>query len=580
MTAESPYDLAPSFSFADSLVTSMTLAEKAGQISQIEKNSISPQEVADLGIGSVLSGGGGNPTPNNPESWRAMVRSYVDASRRSRLGIPAFYGTDAVHGHSNVVGATIFPHNIGLGATGDPELVERVSRAAALETTATGARWMFAPALSVAVDGRWGRTYESFSDDPDLVSILGAAAVRGMIGDTPTGTDSALAAAKHFVGDGGTEWGSAGPVEWLDFWGEWGEDWQLDQGDTRVDEATLRAIHLHPFLASIAAGALTVMASYSSWNGTKLHAHRYLLTDVLKGELGFGGFVISDWLALQQLHPDPYRSVVIGLGAGVDMAMVPFDHHEFISTVVKAVEVGDLDANRLDDAVRRILAVKHAIGLFADEPQSPPPLDVVGSATHRQLARSAAAASAVLLESGENVLPLRSGPLLLAGSGSDDIGTQCGGWTIEWQGSAGPITPGTTILDAVRSAGFEVTQWSNDAVTAGARWPVGVVVVAEPPYAEGNGDSADCSLPDEDLDTVRAVRSRVDELVLVVLSGRPVVLDPIIDECDAIVAAWLPGSEADGVVDVLMGSRPFVGRLPRPWFATWPRGHGLRLEDE
>ena len=575
MTDHTPYDLTRSETFATDLLAAMTLAEKAGQITQIEKNSITPDEVREYSIGSVLSGGGGNPTPNNPAAWRDMVSSYIDASRQSRLGIPALYGTDAVHGHSNVVDATIFPHQIGLGATHDAELVERVYRASALETTATGARWMFAPALSVALDARWGRTYESFSDDPELVSLLGEAAVRGMIGHEPHASTAALTSVKHFVGDGGTTWGSAGPVEWLDFWDDWGERWKLDQGDTRVDEETLRSVHIEPYRASIDAGALTVMASYSSWNGAKLHGHRYLLSDVLKGELGFGGFVISDWLGLGQLHPDPYQCVVKGLSAGVDMVMVPFDHKEFISTVVKGVETGDIDSDRLDDAVRRILMVKHAIGLFSDESRDLPPLETVGCTAHRELARVAVGASAVLLENRRSAVPLRHGPILLAGSGADDIGTQCGGWTIEWQGATGETTTGTTILAALRAGGFDVTHGHHDPAPANGRWETGVVVVAEPPYAEGNGDDADCALPPEDLDAVREVRSRVDRLILVVLSGRPVVLDAVEEHCDAVVAAWLPGTEGTGLVDVLTGTRPFVGRLPRPWFERWPRGHGL-----
>jgi len=574
MTNHSPYNLASSNEFATELLSRMTLAEKAGQITQIEKNSITPEDVAEYGIGSVLSGGGGNPEPNNPQNWLAMVSSFVDASRNSRLGIPALYGTDAVHGHSNMVGATIFPHQIGLGASADPNLVERVYRAAALETIATGARWMFAPALSVALDERWGRTYESFSDDPELVSILGEAAVRGMIGDRPDGPDAALTSIKHFVGDGGTQWGSAKPVEWLDFWDGWGGGWQLDQGDTQIDEVTLRDTHMMPFRASIASGALTVMASYNSWNGAKLHGHRYLLTDVLKGELGFDGFVISDWLGIGQLDPDPHQCIVKGLSAGIDMVMVPFDYKEFIASVVKGVESGDVDEQRLDDAVLRILRVKHAIGLF-DAVEPAPGLDVVGCPAHRQLAREAAAASAVLLRDDRSVLPVSAQPIVVAGSGANDIGTQCGGWTIEWQGGAGPTTSGTTILEALTSRGFDVVDTSVSPTSDGAQWPTGIVVVAEQPYAEGNGDSADCALPADDLAAIQHVRPLVENLVLVVLSGRPVVLDTVQDQCDAIVAAWLPGSEGDGVADVLTGERPFTGTLPRPWFDSWPRGHGL-----
>lgn len=576
--AASPYELVTSRAFASELLGQMTLSEKAGQIAQIEKNSIAPDEVAKYSIGSVLSGGGGNPAPNNPDSWRQMVSGYVDASRRSRLGIPALYGTDSVHGHSNMYGATVFPHNIGLGAANAADLVERVYRASAIETTAVGARWMFAPALSVALDARWGRTYEAFGDDPERVSRLGAAAVRGIIGGGLGDPSSALPSIKHFVGDGGTSWGSAGPVPWLDFWDGWGDNWQLDQGDTRVGEAELRAIHLHPYHASIAAGALTVMASYSSWNGNKLHAHSYLLTDVLKGEMGFEGFVVSDWLGQGQLDPDPARCVALALEAGVDMIMVPFDYRGFLSNVESVIESGDLTIDRLNDAVKRIITVKHALGLFGSDTTPTLPLDVVGCPPHRALAREAAAASAVLLKHEGNVLPLTATELLLAGSGSNDIGRQCGGWTIEWQGGSGPITPGTTILDAFdhESSGIDVAHAATGSVwSESMRWPVGVVVAAEPPYAEGDGDTELCVLPDEDLQAIGDVRRRVDQLVLVVMSGRPIDLDGIADECDAIVAAWLPGTEGTGVVDVLVGNRPFTGRLPRKWLTSWERGHGL-----
>ena len=576
-----PYNLATSRAFASELLGQMTLREKAGQITQIEKNSIPPEDVAEYAIGSVLSGGGGNPVPNNATTWSEMVGSYVDASKQSRLGIPLIYGTDAVHGHSNMVGATIFPHNVGLGATQDPALVERVYRASAIETTAVGARWMFAPALSVALDPRWGRSYESFGDDPELVSRLGEAAVRGMIGAGPDDPTSALTSIKHFVGDGGTTWGTANPVPWLDFWDGWGDGWKLDQGDTQIDEDELRSVHVHPFYASIAAGALTVMASYNSWNGQKLHGHRYLLTDVLKGEMGFEGFVVSDWLGQGQLDPDPARCIVMALDAGIDMVMVPFDYKEFISTVETAIETGDLSLARLDDAVHRIIMVKHALGLFGEAGTAAIDPSVIGSAPHRELAREAAAASAVLLKNDGGALPLESGRLLLAGSGSHDIGRQCGGWTIEWQGAPGPVTPGTTILEALRhlSPRFDVDQHPLGTADSTERWPTGVVVVSEPPYAEGDGDSEHCTLPPEDLQAIEEVRSKVDELVVVVISGRPVALDDVVDQCDAIVAAWLPGTEGSGVVDVLTGTRSFRGRLPRRWQETWECGHGLSTGD-
>lgn len=554
---------------ADTVLASMTLAEKAGQIAQVEKDSITPDEVAANAIGSVLSGCGGNPEPNDPANWRAMVTSYLEGAERSRLGIPLLYGTDSVHGHGNVFGATIFPHNIGLGAAADPDLVERVYRAAAVETAATGARLAFAPTVAVALDPRWGRTYESFGDDPALVTELGAAAVRGLQGGSLREGDTTLACLKHYVGDGGTEWGSADDTRspWIDWWDGWGEGWRIDQGDTRVDEATLRQIHLAPYPAGIAAGALSVMASYNAWNGEKLHGHRRLLTEVLKGELSFDGFVVSDWLGIAQLDEDPYRCAVLAIDAGIDLVMLPFEFQPFIADVVRAVEVGDLDPDRLDDAVRRILTVKHAMGLFDRQSAVRPGIDVVGSPEHRALGREAAAASAVLLRNNDGTVPIIGGSVLVAGVGADDIGLQCGAWTIEWQGGTGAITPGTTIVDGLRRLAPELTiEYRPDAsFAAGETAPVGLVVVAEPPHAEGQGDRADLTLPAEDAELVRRTRPKVDRLILVVLSGRPLVLDDVIDDCDAVIAAWLPGTEGAGIVDVLTGTQPIRGHLPRPW---------------
>ncbi len=567
-------------SLSDALIARMTLPEKAGQLAQVEKNSITPDEVAEYAIGSVLSGGGGNPDPNNAANWRAMVEAFLDGAKRSRLGVPLLYGTDSVHGHSNVHGATIFPHNIGLGAAGDEDLVERVYQATAAETAATGARWAFAPTVAVGLDPRWGRTYESFGSDTELVGRLGAAAVRGLQGGQGhAAVDGARVAAclKHYVGDGGTTWGSLDKVDWIDWWDGWGPRWKIDQADTRVDEATLRSVHLAPYLGGLAAGSLTVMASYSSWNGEKMHGHHYLLTNVLKDELGFEGFVVSDWLGIDQLDADPYSCAVRAINAGVDMVMVPFEFRRFIDNVVAAVDNGEITSDRLDDAVRRILRVKEALGLFdADQPELPS-VDIVGCEEHRALAREAAAASVVRLKDPDHVLPFTPGQsVIVAGAAADDIGLQCGGWTIEWQGGAGPITQGTSIFDGLRQRGLggeggegeEIVHLPDGRTSAETRADVGLVVVAEPPYCEGAGDQADLSLPAVDVELIRRVRPLVDRLVLLILSGRPVVLSEVLEECDAIVAAWLPGTEGNGVADVLVGALPFRGRLPRPWPAT------------
>ena len=389
----------------DTILAEMTVAEKIGQMTQASNDAITPDEVSEFGIGSILSGGNGNPTPNTPSMWVDMVSAFTEAASNTRLGIPLLYGIDAVHGHGNVHGATIFPHNIGLGAAGDPELVERIGVATRTEMLATGIHWAFAPTVAVPHDIRWGRTYEGFGRDPELVSALGAGLVRGLQGSEPDRLE-VLACAKHFIGDGATTWGTAPRFDWVDWWDGWGEVWQIDQGDARISEDELRSIHLAPYRAAIDAGVATVMASYNSWNGDKLHGHRRLLTDVLKGELGFDGFVISDWMGVDQLDPSYERSVGTAINAGVDMVMVPEEFRRFIDTMTEAVESGSIPMQRIDDAVRRILRAKHAVGLF-ETSRELPPVDVIGCAEHRAIAAEAARRSAVLLKN-RAALPIRA----------------------------------------------------------------------------------------------------------------------------------------------------------------------------
>lgn len=569
---------------AETILQQMTLAEKAGQMTQIEKNSVSLADVAAYGIGSVLSGGGGNPTPNTPADWAAMVRGFEEAALTSRLGIPLLYGTDAVHGHSNLKGAVIFPHNVGLGAAGDEGLVERIGQVTAAELRATNVHWTFAPTVAVAQDIRWGRTYEAYGEDPDLVSRLGCALIRGLQRGAPD-TDEArcvLPSVKHFVADGGTRWGSTRGYAWLDWWPFDNPDsqWVIDQGDSEIDEATLRAIHLPPYQAAVDAGALNVMVSYSSWQGTKLHAHKYLVTDVLKGELGFQGFVVSDYLALDQLAADYEQCVVMAINAGLDMVMVPFDYKRFIDTLVGAVEKGLIPMARIDDAVRRILAVKLALGLFEHPFGEEALLADVGSEAHRQVAREAVRKSLVLLKNDRGCVPLRKDtPVIrVAGAGAHDLGIQCGGWTIEWMGDRGAITEGTTILDAVCQAVSPATDVQYnvsgefDTTTVA---PLGIAVVGETPYAEGVGDRPDLSLSPQDKALIARMRAQCDQLVVIVLSGRPLIITDVLDDCDAVVAAWLPGTEGQGVADVLFGDYPFTGCLPFTWplsMAQIPRG--------
>ncbi|MCI0580956.1 MAG: glycoside hydrolase family 3 C-terminal domain-containing protein [Chloroflexi bacterium] len=572
------------------LLGRMTLAEKIGQMTQAEKNSITPQAARDWAVGSVLSGGGGNPSPNNPKTWRAMVQAYLDAALETRLAIPLIYGVDAVHGHNNVVGATIFPHNIGLGAARDPALVERIGRATAVEVAATNVRWTFAPAVSVPQDIRWGRTYEGYGENTELVAQLGAALVRGLHGEELAQDTAVLATAKHFLADGGTKFGTSRPVDpqAMPQFGNVAPDapdtpehletaiaqgvWQLDQGVADISEAELRAVHLPPYLAAMEAGALSIMVSFSSWGGLKMHAQKYLLTEVLKGELGFRGFLISDWGAIDQLDRDYIACIAQSINAGLDMIMVPYHYENFITTLTRAAENGDVSLARIDDAVRRILQVKFALGLF-DRPHTDPALlGEVGSAAHRALAREAVRKSAVLLKNEGGVLPLsRSAPrLLVAGRGADDLGYQCGGWTIEWMGQPGQITNGTTILEGIRAAvagAGQVIHAPDGDFAAGVTAGVGIVVLAEEPYAEGMGDRFDLTIPEEDVALVERVKERCQKVVVILLSGRPLIVTEPLANWDAFVAAWWPGTEGNGLSDLLFGDYPFTGKLSY----TWPR---------
>lgn len=577
-------DIAPKI---DRLLSQMTLDEKLGQMTMVENNSIEPAKVAEFFIGSVLSGGGGNPTPNTPENWRAMVCGFQEAALETRLAIPLIYGVDAVHGHNNVKGAVIFPHNIGLGASRDADLVERIGRVTARELLATSVHWTFAPSVSVPQDLRWGRTYEGYSADSQLVGDLGAALVRGLSGRCSDGDNAVLACAKHFVADGAAGWRESAQAEGAPQQGSTAPpqdsdlpqavelslgQWRIDQGDACLDEASLRGTHLPPYQAAIAAGALTVMASYSSWNGEKLHAHRYLLSGLLKGELGFEGLIVTDWMAINQLDPDYQECVVQAVNAGIDMVMVPYDFRCFISALKGAVQQGDVALERVDDAVRRILRVKLALGLF-DQPISDESLlESLGCAAHRHVAREAVRKSLVLLKNDNQSLPLPKDlpRLLVAGRAADDIGLQCGGWSITWQGEAGATTTGTTILEGMRATASDATEidYAPDGRFAGdARAAAGILVLHEEPYAEGFGDRADLVLSSDEIALLQRVRERCDQLIVILITGRPRVISEQLPLIDALVVAWLPGTEADGVADLLFGDFPFTGKLP----FFWPR---------
>lgn len=546
----------------ENLLSYMTLEEKAGQLALVDKNNVDETfDVATYGLGGLLSGFGAKPEDNTPQGWRTMVENFMDTSRLSRLGIPILYGVDAIHGHSNVPGATVFPHAIGLGAAGDEELVEAVARATARELLATGVNWTYSPTLDLPRDIRWGRVYETYSDDVDLTTRLGAAFVRGTQGVNDEAEKLAVVSTpKHYIGLGGMQWGTAS-----------NENFSIDQGTTVPDEVALRSEYLPPFKAAVDAGARSVMVGLNSWGDTKLAAERYLVTDVLKGELGFNGFTVSDWYGVYEIPGSEYAATVIAINAGIDMVMLPYDYVPFIKNVTRAVRRGEISEARLDDAVRRILRVKFELGLFDAGARTQVALVDVGTVTHRSLARTAVAESLVLLQN-DGALPIAESVqyIRVAGSAAHNIGRQAGAWTVEWQGIDGNTLPdATSILDGIRNrAGSEVEvvyatdgNFTNDTRIA----ELGIAVVGETPYAEGWGDREYPILSNEDLATIQRLQETSERVVVVLVSGRPLFITNEIATWNAVVAAWLPGSEGAGVADVLFGDVPFTGTLPLPW---------------
>ncbi|MFF8477752.1 carbohydrate binding domain-containing protein [Streptomyces sp. NPDC015414] len=551
------------------LLSRMSLAEKAGQMTQAERGALSDQgDIAGYALGSLLSGGGSTPAPNTPDAWAKMIDGFQLRAQATRFQIPLIYGVDAVHGHNNLVGATIMPHNVGLGATRDPRLAERTGAVTAAEVRATGIPWDFAPCLCVSRDERWGRSYESFGEDPALVESM-ETVIQGLQGradgrDLSRG-DKVLATAKHFVGDGGTEYGSSTTGTYT-----------VDQGVTKVTRQQLEAVHLAPFGTAVDRGIGTVMPSYSSLDilgdgrgPVKMHARADMINGVLKGRMGFDGFVISDWNAIDQLPGDYASHVRTSVNAGLDMMMVPYTYKDFTGTLTDEVRAGRIDERRIDDAVSRVLTQKFRLGLFEHPYADTRGAAAIGSPAHRAVARRAAAESQVLLKNSGGLLPLRKGQrVYVAGSNADDIGNQTGGWTVTWQGGSGNTTPGTTILDGMREAGGDVT-YSKDASAPTGGYDAGVVVVGETPYAEGVGDVGNghrLTLSAADQAAVDKVCAAMRCAVLVV-SGRPQLVGDRLGRIDALVASWLPGTEGAGVADVLYGRRPFTGQLP----VTWPR---------
>lgn len=590
----------------EELLDRLTTEEKVGQVIQAEINSVTPDDVRSYHLGSVLNGGGGwphNEKDSTVEDWLALADAFWEASMDDSDGgepIPILWGLDAVHGHNNVIGATLFPHNIGLGAARDPELLREIGRVTAREVAVTGQDWNFGPTIAVARDDRWGRTYESYSEDAEIVRAYAAAMVKGIQGDPVSepflDERHLLATAKHFLGDGGTEGGE-------------------DQGDTLASEEELREIHAAGYASAIEAGVQTIMASFSSWQGVKIHGHHGLLTEVLKGRMGFDGFVVGDWNAHGQIPGCTNDSCPTALNAGVDMFMVPQDWKGLYHNTLSQVESGEISAERLDDAVRRILRVKMRAGLFERGRPSRRPLagrsELLGSSEHRAVARRAVRQSLVLLKNNGGLLPLApDSRVLVAGDGADDIGKQSGGWTITWQGTGNTNAdfPGATsiwdgIRETVEAAGGTAVLRPDGAFDE--RPDVAIVVYGEDPYAEFQGDrqTLDYSFGnDRDLEILRSLRSEEIPVVSVFLTGRPLWVNPELNASDAFVVAWLPGSEGAGVADVLFTAVDgsvrdgFTGRLSFSWpkramqtplnrgdagyDPLFPYGYGLSYDDD
>jgi beta-glucosidase len=540
----------------------MTVEEKAGQMTQAERESVTVDDVREYRLGSILSGGGSGPRDRTPKGWTAMYDAYQKQALSTRLKIPVMYGIDAVHGHNTLPGATIFPHNIGLGATRNPQLVEKICRITALEVAATGLNWTFSPCIAVPRDIRWGRTYEGFGATPELQSMFAPAAVRGY--QTPCFRRIA-ACAKHFIGDGGTLYGTGSEAGHL-----------LDRGDTKITEEQLRAIHLPGYHEAIRAGALTVMASFNSWNGVPMHAQKYLLTDVLKKELGFNGFVVSDWQGVDRVVVGNYRaSLKASINAGVDMVMEPKKWKQTVALLVDLMNKGEITMERADDAVRRILRVKYAINLF-DNPYSDwTHFDTIGCTTHRAVAREAVRQSIVLLKNSNHALPLdkKGKTYVVAGSHANDAGLQCGGWTLRWQGVIGLVPGATTIYDGIRRLAVNNTViWAhNDSVIKNA--DAAIIVAGEQPYAEWEGDkkAEDLSLDIVSRKLIADYHEAGVKVITILISGRPLIVTREIELSDAFLAAWLPGSEGGGVADVLFGDYKPTGKLGHAWPASADR---------
>src|SRR3954451_937235 len=583
------------------IVAGMTLEQKIGQMTQPDIRSVTPDDVRRYYIGSILNGGGAWPSMNMHSSvadWLKLSDAFYRASMSTDMNVkvPVIWGTDAVHGHNNVYGATLFPHNIGLGAMHNPALMRRIGRATAQQVRATGITWTFAPTLAVVQNPRWGRTYESYSSDPALGHSYAVAMGRGLQGQLGSST-SVVATAKHWLGDGGTFHG-------------------VDQGETRTSEANLFRTHAAGYYGALQANVQTVMVSYSSFTDTatgkkwgRMHGDAYLVRDVLKKKLGFSGLVVSDWNSIGQVPGCTNWHCPQAINAGIDLVMVPDDWKKFMAATVGDVHDGRIAMSRIDDAVSRIIRVKLKAGLFNASPAtgSHPEASVLHSPEVRELAREAVRKSLVLLKNDADVLPLRPrGKILVVGKGADSLPMQAGGWSLTWQGDntkTSDYPDADTLLSALRKArGANAVDYSPDATGLDVRkYSAVVMVAAEKPHAEGAGDITfpasmrHTSRYPEDLRTLNRVSGKGVPVVTLLYSGRPVAVNDLINRSDAFIAAWLPGTEGKGLADMLLAgphghrNQEFTGRLPFDWPAggclpksggiQFRRGYGVSLSD-
>ena len=618
--------------FIQSLIKEMTLEEKVGQMTQVDKRMLdSDSDIKTYFLGSILSGGGAVPDDNSPKGWVQMVNNYQDQALSTRLKIPLIYGIDAVHGHNNVVGATTFPQNIGLGCANDPELIKQINYATAVEVAATGLHWTFAPCITIPKDDRWGRQYEGFSESSELVTNLTASAIKGYEEALPAlGGKKIAACAKHFIGDGGTTWDSGTLQEGM-------HKYQLDRGDTKITEKELREVHLPPYLEAIKAGVKTIMISFNSWNGIKCHGNKFLVNDLLKDELGFKGLVVSDWAGIDEIPGDYKSDIIASINAGIDLVMVPGslygqNHYKtFIKLLKESVTEGQISITRINDAVTRILRVKYELDLFNDPYGNPDYSKFVGDPEHRKIARDAVRKSVVLLKNNSNVLPINEDQkIYLVGSGANNLGMQNGGWTVEWQGrftpdfltldenndafiqqsemiklykdvysfkfdngatinlfsrydkdkngkiskeefqsyeESSPFQPnGTSIYSAIKNlvSNKSLLTYDPRANNLDGNGVI-IAVIGEYPYAEGYGDNGELAISPFDQSVLEKCYASNKELIVIMLSGRPLIINKHIDNWDSFLAAWLPGMAGEGVIDVLYGNYNPTGKLSFSW---------------